>query len=69
MEAGNQVTITRQGADGTGQVESELVAKLSTGVTCSGAVAGKNIVVSVLGINQANDLDFAPACAFPRWIQ
>jgi hypothetical protein len=51
MEARNRVTITRQGAGGTGHVESELVPKLGAGGTWSGAVAGKNMVISVLSIN------------------
>ena len=59
MEAGNQVTVTRQGAEGTSYAESELVAKLGQGGTWSGAVAGKNMVVSVLSVNLANAPAFA----------
>ena len=59
MEAGNQVTVTRQGAEGTSHAESELVAKLGQGGTWSGAVAGKNMVVSVLSVNLANAPAFA----------
>ena len=61
-EAGNQVTVTRQGAEGTGYAESELVAKLGAGGIWSGAVSGKNMIVSVLSINLAN----APAYARVR---
>lgn len=62
QEAGNQVTVTRQGAEGTGYAESELVAKLGQGGTWSGAVAGKNMVVTVLSV----DLASAPAFARVR---
>jgi hypothetical protein len=59
LEARNQVTVTRQGAEGAGYAESELVAKLSAGGRWSGAVSGKNMAVNVLSIDLASSPAFA----------
>ena len=58
MEARNQVTVTRQGNEGTGPTRSELVVKLGSGGTWSGSISGKNMVVNVLSINLANSPAF-----------
>ena len=50
VEAGNRVTVTRAGGEGTKYAESELLAKLNNGGTWSGIVSGKNMTVKVLSI-------------------
>ena len=60
QEYGNQVTVTRQGAEGTSYATSELVAKLGAGrATWSGVVGGKNMLVTVLSINLVSSPVFA----------
>jgi hypothetical protein len=51
MEAGNSVTVTRAGGEGTRYAQSELLAKLNGGGTWSGIVSGKNMTVKVLSID------------------
>jgi hypothetical protein len=59
LEAGNLVTVTRHGAEGTSYAPTELVAKLGAGGRWSGAISGKNMIVNVLSIDLASSPAFA----------
>ena len=58
-EYGNQVTVTRHGAEGTRYSGTELVAKLGAGGRWSGAISGKNMIINVLSIDLASSPAFA----------
>ena len=53
-EAGNQVTVTTTGAEGSGVSESVLVAKLRVGGEYEKKIGGKDMVVKVESIDGAN---------------
>ncbi|KAL3796919.1 hypothetical protein ACHAW5_005399 [Stephanodiscus triporus] len=50
VEAGDQVTITQAGGEGTSYAESELLAKLSAGGMWTGTVSGRSVTVHVKSI-------------------
>eukprot|EP00571_Detonula_confervacea_P016393 CAMPEP_0172302430 /NCGR_PEP_ID=MMETSP1058-20130122/4128_1 /TAXON_ID=83371 /ORGANISM="Detonula confervacea, Strain CCMP 353" /LENGTH=626 /DNA_ID=CAMNT_0013012899 /DNA_START=109 /DNA_END=1989 /DNA_ORIENTATION=+ len=51
VEGGNQVTVVRQGNEGTSYSESELMTKMSAGGTWTQTIDGKSMTVRVLSIS------------------
>jgi len=59
QEAGNLVTVTTTGNEGTSYAESSLLAKLGAGGSWSGTIDGKTMVVSVLSITTSSSPGYA----------